>query len=101
MKTQEMKDILFKKLQDEQCNFKKSDIVITKSTSNIYNVTIKDFEHIPFRLELELDKFLGYVVYLQYFNDIYYKTIEMFENKKEYDIKTALIHLGYYIGTRF
>lgn len=101
MKTQEMKDILFQKLQDEQCNFKKSDISIVKSANNLYNVTIKDYEHIPLRLELELDEFLGYVVYVQFFNGIYYKTIEMFESKKEYDIEHALIHLGYYIGTRF
>ncbi len=101
MKVAEMKDILFKKLQDEQCNFNKSDISIVKSTSNIYNATIKDYEHIPFRLEFEIDDFLGYVVYVQYFNGVYYKTIEMFDSKKEYQTQTALIHLGYYIATRF
>lgn len=101
MKVAEMKQTLFKKLQDEQSNFKKSDIVIVKSTSNIYNVTIKDYEHIPFRLELELDEFLGYVVYVQYYNGDYYKTIELFDSKKEYQLQDALIYLGYYIGTRF
>ena len=97
----EMKQTLYKKLQDEQSNFKKSDIVIIKSTDNIYNVTIKGFEHIPLRLELEIDEFLGYVVYVQYYNGIFYKTVEMIESKKDYDMQHALLYLGYYIGTRF
>lgn len=101
MKIPEMKKALFQKLQDEKSNFKKSDIIIVKSTNNLYNVTIKGFEHIPLRLELEKDEFLGYVVYVQYYNGIFYKTYTMVESKKEYNIKSALLELGYYIASRF
>lgn len=93
-----MKDILFQKLQNEQCNFKKSDISITKQ-KDTYKIVIKDYEHIPFKMIFEHDDYFGYIVYI---DDCFeHDNIVFVDNKKEYDIKTALIQLGYYIGTRF
>ena len=45
MKTSEMKQILFDKLQAENCYFQKSDISIRKSGNN-YKIVIADYEHI-------------------------------------------------------
>lgn len=101
MTTQEMKNILFKKLQDEQCDFKKSDISITKQKES-YQIVIKDYEHVPFKMTFEHDEYFGYIVSIFNTGDIIdYENIVFVENEKDYDIKTALIHLGYYIGTRF
>lgn len=101
MKTQEMKDILFQKLQDEQCDFRKSDISITKQKES-YKIVIKGYEHIPFKMTFEHDNYFGYIVSISNTGDIIdYENIVFVENQKEYDIKTALIRLGYYIGTRF
>lgn len=101
MKTQEMKDVLFKKLQDEQCDFKKSDISITKQKDS-YKIVIKGYEHIPFKMTFEHDEYFGYIVHIFNIGDIIdYENIVFVENQKEYYIKPALIHLGYYIGTRF
>lgn len=94
----EIKEILFQKLQDEQCYFKKSDISITKQ-KNHYKIVIKDYEHIPFKMLFEHDDYFGYIVYID--NEFKHDNIVFTDSKKEYDIKTALIHLGYYIGTRF
>lgn len=93
-----MKNILFKKLQDEQCNFKKADINITKQKES-YQIVIKGYEHTPFKMTFEHDEYFGYIVYIY---DLFEESNIIFiDSKKEYDIKTALIHLGYYIGTRF
>lgn len=98
IKTAEMEEILFQKLQDERCNFTKSDIDI-KNDKDCYTVLIKDYEHIPFNITLEKDEFFGYIVNV--YNVFEEKTIIFVDNKNEYDLKTALIRLGYYIGTRF
>lgn len=101
MKVAKMKDILFKKLQDEQCDFKKSDISITKQKES-YQIVIKGYEHIPFKMTFEYDKYFDYIVSISNIGEIVdYENIVFVENEKEYDIQTALIHLGYYIGTRF
>ena len=101
MTTNEMKDILTKKLKEEGCYFKKSDISI-KKIKDCYHVVIKDYEHIPFKISFEYDDYFNYVVWVyRKEDDILYKIINMIDNKKEYDIKSALIYLGYYIGTRF
>lgn len=98
MKTAEMKEILLQKLQDESCNFTKSDITI-KNDKEGYTVLIKDYEHIPFNITLEKDEFFGYTVII--YNVFEERIIILVDNKNEYDLKTALIRLGYYIGTRF
>lgn len=99
MKTTEMKEILFQKLQDEGCYFTKSDISIT-TTKEGYKVVIKDYEHIPFTITTEEDTdYFGYIVYIR--DEFEERNIIFVDSKKEYDFKTALVRLGYYIGTRF
>ena len=98
MTTSEMKNILFQKLQDEGCYFKKSDISI-RQTKEGYKVVIKDYEHIPFTITTEQDEYFGYIVYVN--DDFEEKNIIFVDSKKDYDFTSALIRLGYYIGTRF
>lgn len=96
MTTNEMKTILYDKLCDECCYFTKSDISIRKHGQE-YRITIKDYECIPFKMFFEYDDYFGYIVYIDTENE----SIAFVDSKTNYDIKTALIELGYYIGTRF
>lgn len=98
MKTIEMKEILFQKLQDEECYFTKSDISITK-TKEGYKIVIKDYEHIPFTITTKKDDYFGYIVYIR--DEFEERNIVFVDSKKDYDFKMALVELGYYIGTRF
>lgn len=97
MTTNEMKTILADKLKAENTYFTKSDISIKKHGEK-YKIVIKDYEHIPFTMSFNFDDYFGFTVWVT--NDSF-KTIAFVDSKKEYDIKTALIQLGYYIGTRF
>ena len=97
MKTCEMKAILADKLKAENTYFTKSHISI-KKIGESYKIVIKDYEHLPFTMKFEYDDYFGFIVWV--INDSY-KNIVFVDSKKEYDIKTALIELGYYIGTRF
>ena len=98
MTTTEMKEILLNKLKEEETNFKKSDILIRK-TSKGYKIVIKGYEHIPFEMTTEKDDYFGFIVYI---NEKYENTnIIAVDNKKDYNFKKALINLAYYIGSRF
>ena len=98
MTTTEMKEILLNKLMDEETDFKKSDITIRK-TSKGYKIVIKGYEHIPFEMTTEKDDYFGFIVYI---NEKFENTcIIAVDNKKDYNFKSALINLGYYIGSRF
>lgn len=97
MTTAEMKNILANKLKDEDTYFTKSHISIRKHGEE-YKIVIKDYEHIPFTMKFEYDDYFGFCVWVT--NDSF-KNIVFVESKKDYDIETALIRLGYYIGTRF
>jgi hypothetical protein len=93
-----MKDIIAAKLKDEGTYFTKSHISI-KTITNGYRITIKDYEHIPFKVILEKDDYFGYEVWVKEELDnqfIIFKT-----SKKEYPIFETLLSLGYYIGTHF
>lgn len=93
----EMKAILADKLKAENTYFAKSHISIRKNGES-YKIIIKDYEHLPFTMTFEYDDYFGYTVWIH--NDSF-KNIVFVDSKKEYDIKSALIELGYYIGTRF
>lgn len=97
MTTQEMKQILFDKLQAENTYFTKSDISIKKH-GNDYIIVIKDYEDFPFKMIFEYDDYFGFVVWVLSKD---HEEIVFTNSKKDYDIETALIYLGYYIGTRF
>lgn len=96
IKISEMGNILFSKLQDKGCYFKKSDISIKKVTDYV-EIVIKDYEHVPFKMRAEKDDYFGYLVTI----DSPYGNVAFVESKTSYDYKNALIQLGYYIGTRF
>lgn len=100
MKATEIKDILFNKFQDENCGFQKSDIKVNK-TKNGFDVTIKDYEHITFNVELEKDDYFGYVVYVYENWDGEKVNIIFEESKHDYRIETALVRLGYRIANTF
>ena len=97
MTINDMKEILANKLKDEGAHFTKSDIIIKKQGES-YKIVIKDYEHLPFKMSLEYDDYFGYTVWIC--NDSF-KNIAYVDSKKDYDIESALIELGYYIGTRF
>ena len=96
MTTKEMKELLATKLHEEGTYFTKSDISIKKIKDG-YRIVIKDYEHIPFELKMEQDDFFGYMTMITangrevYFSD----------SKRAYDPFNAILHLGYYIGSRF
>lgn len=95
MTTVEMKDVLYNKLKDEGCYFKKSDISIRRK-KNGYTVIIKDYEHIPFTITEDIDDYFGYILYV----DREYN-LDFIDSKNGFDYFTAMLRLGYYIGTRF
>ena len=96
MTTVEMKDVLFKKIREEGSCFTKSEISIVK-TRRGYDVTIKGYEHSRFHIIEENDEYFGHMLWIRTDDEI----IDMFDSKKEFMYKTALIYIGYYIGTRF
>ena len=101
MKIIEMKNILFEKLQDENCYFTSQDIVINKTSSNLYTICINGCQ--PFKFELsttrEEDEYITVVT--MFYNNCQEDIIYYDFSKKDYNIKYALVELGYYIGTRF
>ena len=99
MKIAEMKQILVDKFKAEYCNFNQQDINIKKLKSNEYRLYIKDYENIVFDMVLrQPDDYFGYsIMIVNTFDDDYI----FIESKNGYDIKSALIELGYYIATRF
>lgn len=104
MTTKEMKQILFDKLQSENCCFAKSDISIQK-IRNGYKIIIKDYEHIIFTIKLEIDKDFEnaeeMTLWRQY-KDSKRKTLLLLEEgHNDSAMQHVLIDLGYHIGTRF
>ena len=98
MKTNEMKQILTDKLKAENCYFTQKDIVIKKVNDSKCTIYIKDYEHIIFTMFLDIDDYFGYIVQITNNFDDY----DIFKDSKNgYDFESALIELGYYIGTRF
>ena len=93
----EMKKILAEKLHDENCYFTVKDIII-KKFNNGYTVNIKDYEHIIFTIYFNYDEQWLFQVTVENDFDDWGTWID---NKKVYDIKTALIRIGYRIGTTY
>ena len=98
LKTNEMKNILYCKLQDESCYFTKKDISI-KKVKDSYIILIKDYEHITFEMKFEYDEYFGYLVSIK--DLLYNEYVAFCDSKYDYNCKDALLQLGYYIGTRF
>ena len=98
MNVNDMKNILAKKLKEENTYFTKSHISMEKQGKS-YKIIIKDYEHIYFKMTLSYDDYFGYEVSIyDSFSD---RIIIYVDNKKDYDIENALIQLGYHIGNTF
>lgn len=104
MKTAEMKQILFEKLQAENCYFSKSDISIRKD-GNGYKIIIADYEHIIFTIKLETDSEFNnaeeMTLWTQHKDSKHKNLLMLEESHSDKTMKDILIYLGYYIGTRF
>ena len=96
--SREIKEILATKLREEGTYFKKSDISV-KATKSGFLIVIKDYEHIPFKLTMEEDDYFGKCVFIQTPGEE--DSVVFKYGKTEYPIFTAILSLGYYIGTRF
>lgn len=106
MTTNEMKNILVQKFKDEKCSFSYKDISIKKVENDIFHIIIKDYEHIIFRLVFEYTEDFGFETWVEEWykmNNIieYDHIVTMTDSRKNYDVKNALIHLGYYIANTF
>lgn len=103
MTTNEMKRILTQKLNDEGCYCKYSDISIRKHGDR-FRVVVRDYEHFPFEIYTEDDDYFGFCVWVtapagpDYGEE---SIITFTDSKRDYDFRSALLRLGYYIGTRF
>lgn len=99
-----MKSILAEKFSDECCVFKRDDINI-RFYQNGYLITIKEYEHIQFKLWFETDDYFGNIVHITRLDDMQWycdnDCLIFVDSRKIFDVKTALIELGYYIATRF
>lgn len=98
MTTNELKDILAKKLHEEGTYFTKADIKATKK-GNVFKVVIADYEHIPFAIHMTEDDYLGKIVYIT--TPFEEDAITFRCSKKEHPLFEAILSLGYYIGSRF
>ena len=99
MNVEDMKNILAQKLKDEKSYFTKADIDIKKH-GKTYQIIVKGFEHIPFRMELSHnEEDFEYVVAI--FDTFDNCNIIFLENPKKYDIEDALMQLGYHIAMCF
>ena len=98
MNANEIKSILAEKFADEGCGFKKSDIKVNRR-GNKTTIIIKDYEHNPFEIDAEEDDYFGYCLWIKDICDE--EIIGMYDSKREYPWKEALLNLGYYIASRF
>ena len=98
MNANEIKNILAEKFANEGCYFRKNDIKVNRR-GNKTTIVIKDYEHIPFEIDAEEDDYFGYCLWIR--NAWLEEIIGMYDSKREYPWKEALLNLGYYIATRF
>lgn len=93
-----MKTVLYEKLHGEGCCFKKSDISIRKIPGG-YKITIKDYEHIPFRVTIDHDACIGAYIAVERMDDD--STVMFTDGTDDRHMKEAMLNLGYYIASRF
>lgn len=106
MTVKEMKEILVSKLRNEGWTDADHSLVSIKTDKNATWIAIKDYEHISYKMTQEQDDYFGKIVQIYE----YWKTdgkleqgdcIAFVDSKHDYRIDTALIYLGYHIGTTF
>lgn len=101
----EIKQVIFDKLQDENCCFTKKDIHI-EATDYGYKIWITDYEHCTFYLHFEYDNefFFEYETWVCEGSDDYPNDREiicLLNSKTGFRTKEALLNIGYTIGTTF
>ena len=97
----EMRNILYNKLQDEGSGFKKSEIIIKKKGDK-YTFQIAGYEPTWFSMTFEQDDYFGYIVWAhEWYNQSREDEVAFVTSKRSYNVKQAIIELGYYIATRF
>lgn len=94
----DIKSVLYEKLHDEGCYFKKSDISVRK-IANCFRITIKDYEHIPFRVCVDNVDCIGKYIAVERMD---VGSIVTFVNgADDCRMREVLLILGYYISCRF
>ena len=109
MTTKEIKEILAGKLQDEGWIGEIEDLmglIKVKTDKDATWITIKDYEHITYKMTQESDDYFGKIVQIYEYWKLGDKLemgdcITFIDSKREYRIREALIHLGYHIGTTY
>lgn len=94
----EIKEILVQKFEDEGCGFTDQDIYVTQQ-DNETTITIADYEHCPIRITEEKDEYFGFVLYVK--DDGENEIIGMYDSKRDYPYKEALLNIGYHIANTF
>lgn len=98
MNVNKMKDILAKKLKEENAYFGKSDISMKKQ-GEAYKIVIKGYEHIYFKMTFSYDDDFGYEVWI--YDSFDNCNIIYVDSKKDYNVENALVQLGYHIAMCF
>lgn len=96
MTTAEMKEAIFRKLQDEESGLTKSDIRIKRSGTKT-TVTIKGYEEIPFTITEEKDEYFGFVLWVKHWGEY----IAMIDSKRGFQYGEAMVAIGYTVATTF
>lgn len=97
----EMKDILFKKLQDEETAFKRSDIHINK-TDYGYKIYLNGYEPLSFHMYIDDNDVWKHSIevtecYKEEFND----SVDLQTDSDDESMRYSLINIGYFVGTRY
>ena len=106
MTVKEIKETLAYKLRNEGWTGDVDSLIkIRKDKDDIW-ITIKDYEHIQYKLMQEADDYFGKIVQIYEYWKLGDKMemgdcIAFVDSKREYRVDTALIQLGYHIGTTF
>lgn len=99
MTTNEIKNILTKKFEDEGCCFTKKDISIKRNgKGDNFTIVVADYDHAPIKITTEVDDYFGNCIWVRYeFED----EVQMFDSKTEWRWESAIKNVGYYVATRF
>ena len=106
MTVKEMKEILVSKLRDEGWTDADHSLVSIKTDKDATWIAIKDYDHIKYKMTQETDDYFGKIVQITEYWKIGDKLeqgdcIAFVDSKRDFKIDTALIYLGYHIGTTF
>lgn len=106
MTTKDIKEALMYKLIDEGWTGNVEGRISVRKEKDATWITIKDYEHISYKMTQEQDDYFGKIVQIYE----YWKTdgkleqgdcIAFVDSKHDYRIDQALLQLGYHIGTTF